>query len=378
MAMPKHAICSASSSARWIACPRSALLNAEVTDRGSPYAQEGTEAHSLCEYLLKTALGWPAKNPVSQLAHYSQEMQDCAEGYRDFVMEQVEEAKKFCQDPFIGIEQRLDFSRWVPEGFGTGDCVIIADSLLQITDYKNGLGVLVSATENSQLMCYALGALDTFGMLYDIKTVRLTIYQPRRENVDSWEISTEELLKWADTVLAPAAKLAIAGQGEFNPGDHCKFCKVKATCRARAEYNLGISNEDFKEPAELTNEEIAAILPLLDGMVSWASDLQDYALQQALNGTHYYGYKVVEGRANRKYTDEKAVAQAVQEAGYDPYEKKLLGITAMTKKLGKKQFEELLADLITKPSGKPVLVAETDKRPEYNTVTNADFEQTEE
>jgi hypothetical protein len=315
---------------------------------------------------------------MSQLTHYSQEMLDCAEGYRDFVMEQVAEAQKLCHDPFIGIEQRLNFSRWVPEGFGTGDCVIIADELLQITDYKHGLGVLVNATENSQLMCYALGALDTFGMLYNIKLVRLTIYQPRRENVDSWEISTKKLLKWADTVLAPAAKLAVAGKGEFQAGDHCKFCKVKATCRARAEYNLGINNKDFQEPAELTNEEIAAILPLLDGMMSWASDVQDYALQQALGGTHYYGYKVVEGRANRKYTDEDAVAQAVQKAGYDPYEKKLLGITAMTKKLGKKQFEELLAGLIIKPHGKPVLVAESDKHPEYNTVTNADFEQTEE
>ncbi len=376
--MPNHAICSASSSARWIACPRSAVLNYEATDRGSPYTQEGTEAHSLCEYLLNRALGRTAKDPVPQLTHYSQEMQDCAEGYRDFVMEQVSEAQKLCHDPFIGIEQRLNFSRWVPEGFGTGDCVIIADELLQITDYKHGLGVLVNATENSQLMCYALGALDTFGMLYNIKLVRLTIYQPRRENVDFWEISTEKLLKWADTVLAPAAKLAVAGKGEFQAGDHCKFCKVKATCRARAEYNLGINNKDFQEPAELTNEEIAAILPLLDGMVSWASDVQDYALQQALGGTHYYGYKVVEGRANRKYTDEDAVAQAVQKAGYDPYEKKLLGITAMTKKLGKKQFEELLAGLIIKPHGKPVLVAESDKRPEYNTVTNADFEQTEE
>ena len=376
--MPKHARCSASSSARWIACPRSAVLNDESTDCGSPYALEGTEAHSLCEYLLNKALGRPAQDPMSQLTHYSQEMQDCAEGYRDFVMEQVAEAQKLCHDPFIGIEQRLNFSRWVPEGFGTGDCVIIADELLQITDYKHGLGVLVNATENSQLMCYALGALDTFGMLYNIKLVRLTIYQPRRENVDSWEISTEKLLKWADTVLAPAAKLAVAGKGEFQAGDHCKFCKVKATCRARAEYNLGINNKDFQEPAELTNEEIAAILPLLDGMVSWASDVQDYALQQALGGTHYYGYKVVEGRANRKYTDEDAVAQAVQKAGYDPYEKKLLGITAMTKKLGKKQFEELLAGLIIKPHGKPVLVAESDKRPEYNTVTNADFEQTEE
>ena len=376
--MPEHALCSASSSARWIACPRSAVLNAEAAERASPYAQEGTEAHSLCEYLLKKALGLPTRNPTAHLAHYSQEMQDCADGYRDFVVEQVEEAKKLCPDPFIGIEQKLDFSHWVPKGFGTGDCVIIADGLLQITDYKHGLGVLVSATENSQLMCYALGALDTFGMLYDIKRVRLTIYQPRRENVDSWETTTEELLKWADTVLAPAARLAIDGKGEFQAGDHCKFCRVRATCRARAEYNLGINGSDFDEPAQLTNEEIAAILPLLDGMVSWAADVQDYALQQALNGTRYYGYKVVEGRANRKYADEDAVAQAVQKAGYDPYEKKLLGITAMTKKLGKKKFEELLSDFIIKPHGKPVLVADSDKRPEYMTVTNADFEQTEE
>lgn len=372
--MAKHARCSASSSERWIACPRSAILNAEADERASPYAQEGTEAHSLCEHLLQTALGRESQDPVPNLSYYNQEMQECAEGYRDFVMEHIAEA---CA-PYVGIEQRLDFSRWVPEGFGTGDCVIAADDLLQIIDYKHGVGVLVSAERNSQLMCYALGALDTFGSIYDIRRIRLAIYQPRRENVDVWETTTDELLKWADDVLAPAARLAIAGKGEFHAGEHCKFCKIKATCRARAESNLGINDGDFEEPAELTNDEIAAILPLLDGMVSWASDLKDYALEQALSGTRYYGYKVVESRAIRRYTDEAAVARIVTQAGYEPYEKKLLGITAMTKELGKKKFEELLSGYIIKPHGKPVLVADSDKRPEINTVTNADFDKTEE
>ena len=373
--MPKHAFLSASSSHRWLACPPSALLCAKEADQSSAYAKQGSDAHELCEYLLLRALGHDPPDPTENLDYYDAEMLSCAEGYRDFVMEQVEEARKLSADPLICVEQRLDYSRWVENGFGTGDCVIVADDLLHVIDYKYGLGVLVSAsgddgTGNSQLKCYALGALDTFGDLYDIRRIKLSIYQPRRENVDTFEMKVEDLLRWADDVLSPTAKLAFTGDGEFCAGDHCVFCKVKATCRARADYNMELAKYEFEKPAMLTDEEIAAILPMIDSLVSWATDIKEFALQQALSGTVYEGYKVVEGRSNRKYSDETAVAKIVQDAGYDPFEKKLLGVTAMQRQLGKKKFQELLGGLLYKPPGKPVLVPTSDSRPEFNTAAN--------
>ena len=373
--MPKHAFLSASSSHRWLACPPSALLCAKEADQSSAYAKQGSDAHELCEYLLLKALGHDPPDPTENLDYYDAEMLSCAEGYRDFVMEQVEEARKLSADPLICVEQRLDYSRWVENGFGTGDCVIVADDLLHVIDYKYGLGVLVSAsgddgTGNSQLKCYALGALDTFGDLYDIRRIKLSIYQPRRENVDTFEMKVEDLLRWADDILSPIAKLAFTGDGEFCAGDHCVFCKVKATCRARADYNMELAKYEFEKPAMLDDEEIAAILPMIDSLVSWATDIKEFALQQALSGTVYEGYKVVEGRSNRKYSDETAVARIVQEAGYDPFEKKLLGVTAMQRQLGKKRFQELLGGLLYKPPGKPVLVPTSDSRPEFNTAAN--------
>lgn len=373
--MPKHAFLSASSSHRWLACPPSALLCAKEADQSSAYAKQGSDAHELCEYLLLKALGHDPPDPTENLDYYDAEMLSCAEGYRDFVMEQVEEARKLSADTLICVEQRLDYSRWVENGFGTGDCVIVADDLLHVIDYKYGLGVLVSAsgedgTGNSQLKCYALGALDTFGDLYDIRRIKLSIYQPRRENVDTFEMKVEDLLRWADDILSPIAKLAFTGDGEFCAGDHCVFCKVKATCRARADYNMELAKYEFEKPAMLNDEEIASILPMIDSLVSWATDIKEFALQQALSGTVYEGYKVVEGRSNRKYSDETAVARIVQEAGYDPFEKKLLGVTAMQRQLGKKRFQELLGGLLYKPPGKPVLVPTSDSRPEMNTAAN--------
>ena len=365
--MAKHAYLSASASERWLKCPPSAKLCAQEEDKGSPYAQQGTDAHELCQYLLETALGRPAADPVENLTWYNAEMREAAEGYRDFVMEQVEAARQLCKDPLVCVEQTLDFSKWVEHGFGTGDCVIVADDLLHIIDFKFGLGVLVEATDNSQLKCYALGAVDTFGDLYDIRRIRLSIYQPRRENVDTFELTKDELLKWADEILAPTAKLAYEGGGEFHAGDHCRFCKVKATCRKRAEYSMELAGYEFAEAPTLSEAEIAEILPRIDSLVSWAEDVKDFALQQALTGVRYPGYKLVEGRSNRKYTDEIAVAKVVSGAGYDPYEKKLLGVTAMQKQLGRTRFEQLLSGLVIKPQGKPVLAPDDDKRPEFNT-----------
>lgn len=377
--MGKHSFLSASASHRWINCPPSARLCEEYADRPSEYAQEGTDCHELCAYKVEKALGRSVKDPTENLTYYSQEMEDCADGYCAFVMEEVAKARERCADPLVLVEQRLDYSRYVGiEGsFGTGDCVIVSDGLLHIIDYKHGLGVLVSAEKNSQLSCYALGALDLFDGIYDISQVSLTIYQPRRENVSTYTMSREELLAWAKAVLAPAAKLAYEGKGEFKAGDHCQFCKAKANCRKRAEYNLELARYDFEMPALLGDDEVAAILTKADELVSWAGDVKDYALQKALSGTKFTGFKLVEGRSNRKYTDEDAVAKAVEEAGYEPYEKRLLGITAMSQALGRKKFEELLGSLVYKPPGKPVLVPESDKRPAMNTAIN-DFKENEE
>lgn len=372
--MANHAYLSASASHRWMACPPSARLCAQEDDRTSEYAIQGSCAHELGQFLVEQALGRECRDPTEDLTYYNAEMQEAAEAYRDFVMEQVNAAKALCREPLVCVEQTLDYSKWVQHGYGTGDCVIVADGMLHVIDLKFGVGILVSADHNSQLMCYALGALDTFGCLYDFDRVRLSIFQPRRDNVDTWETSKAELLRWADEVLAPVARLAYKGEGEFKAGDHCQFCKVKATCRKRAEYAMELARFDFADPPTLAEDEIAGILPRIDTLVSWAEDVKAWALQQALSGVTYPGWKLVEGRSNRRYSDEAAVAAIVTKAGFDPFEKKLLGITAMTRQLGKKRFEELLSGLIVKPQGKPVLVPETDKRPVFNTAAD-DFKE---
>lgn len=365
-----HAILSASSSERWLNCPPSARLCEAYEDNGSDYAAEGTDAHVLCEFRLKQALGIQDESPIETLFWYSEEMEDCATGYAAYVVELLGAAKQTCSDPVVMIEQRVDFSRWVQDGFGTADCILIADGTLNICDYKHGKGVEVSAEQNPQMMLYALGALEIFDGIYDIDTVRMTIYQPRKSNISVYEMAKDELLEWADTELTQKAQLAYEGQGEFSCGEWCRFCKAKAECRERAGANLSLAKYDFEEPALLNDEEIADILSKVDALTAWATDVKEYALQQAVSGKDWTGWKLVEGRSNRRYTDEAAVTQAVTNAGFDPYERKVLGITAMQKLLGKTRFEELLAPYNEKPQGKPTLVPESDKRPAMNTAKN--------
>ncbi len=363
-----HAILSASASHRWLMCPPSVRLCEQFPgDGGSEFAAEGTEAHELCEYKLKSALGMPAENPVPHLLRYIEEMEECASGYAAHVLSLVEEAKQTCKDPGVLIEQRVDFSEWVPEGFGTADCIIVADGTLRIVDYKHGLGVLVEAEGNPQMKCYALGALGLFDALYDIDTISMTIYQPRRENISSWEISRDDLLKWAENTLKPVAALAFAGKGEFCAGEWCGFCKARHTCRARAEANLMLAKHEFKLPDLLEDTEIEVALAKADELAAWVADIREYALQRALSGKVWHGWKLVEGRSVRKYRNEDEVVRAVCEAGFDPFEKKVLGITAMQKLLGKARFDELLSGLITKPKGKPTLAPDSDKRPAVST-----------
>ena len=371
--MTNHAVLSASASHRWLNCPPSVRLTERIPDNGSIYAAEGSEAHALCEYKLRQALSMDAQNPLDtpgSLQYYDTVMEDAATGYVSFVMEQLEEIKRTCVDPIVMVEQRLNFSRWVQDGYGTGDAVIVADGTLHVVDFKYGTGVPVSAEGNSQMRLYALGALDMFGELYDIDTVVTTIYQPRLASISTDMISKTDLLDWAENTLRPLADQAYKGEGDLNAGSWCRFCKLRNTCRKRAEANLAVAQHDFKLPPTLSDEEIAVILDKLDDLISWAGDVKEYALNAVLHGTRFHGWKLVEGRSNRRYTDETAVAQIVSGTGHDPYEHKLLGITAMEKLLGKKQFATLLSDLVERPQGKPVLVPASDKRPEMTNAKN--------
>lgn len=361
-----HALLSPSASHRWIECPPSVRLTEFMEDKSSAYADEGTLAHSIAENKLNNYLGYSDKSVKCE----DTSMNEYTDDYVAFVAEQM----RVLNNPSAFVEQRVDCSRYVPECFGTCDALIISDGVLHICDLKYGTGVKVDAVGNDQLRIYALGALEMFSCLYDISTVRMSIFQPRLSHCDTWELPIDELLKWADEVLVPAAKLAWNGEGEFKAGDHCRFCKAKSNCRKRAEFNLELAHYDFEPPATLDNIEIAAILAKADELVSWVTDVKEYALRQALSGVTYDGFKVVEGRSNRKYTDENAVVETVKAAGFDPYEHSVLGITAMNALLGKKRFSELLGGLIEKPQGKPTLVPMSDKRPAIHTA-NEDFKE---
>lgn len=368
----KHAVLSASSSHRWLNCTPSALLEQLFPGRESNAAAEGTAAHALCEHKLRRALKMQSRKPTSK--YHSDEMDEHTDGYVQFVLETLAEAKRICPDPVLLMEQRLDFSSWVPGGFGTGDCIIIADDLLHIIDFKYGQGVLVEAEQNPQMMLYALGALNAFGCLYDINRVAMTIYQPRRANVCTWEIPVAHLQEWAQEELMPRALLAAAGEGDFCPGEWCRFCRAAVKCKARAEDKLDLVRYEFADPPLLSDEDIAAILPKLDDLTHWAADIANYAEEAAIHqGKSWPGFKVVEGRTVRRYTDEDAVIQAAREAGYtDIYRRKLLSITEMEKLMGRKNFQAVLGHLIEKPAGLPTLVPDSDKRPAIDAV-NSEF-----
>ena len=369
----KHAKLSASSAHRWMNCNPSANLEREFTDRTSEAAAEGSAAHALCEHKLRKALKMRSTRPVSK--YDTDEMEMYTDSYVEFVLEQIDVAKQHCADPFVLIEQRLDFSCYVPDGFGTGDCLIVADKLLHIIDFKYGLGVLVNAEENPQMMLYALGALQLFDALYDIDTISMSIFQPRRENVSTWTITVAELEEWAEKTLRPKAELAFKGEGEFNPGPWCTFCKAAVKCRARAEEKLALARYEFAKPSLLTDEEIEDILSRLDDLTKWANEIAAYAQDAAINhGKQWNGFKLVEGRSIRKYSDESAVVAAATAAGYrDIYKKSLIPITEMEKLMGKKTFAEILGGLVIKPRGKPTLVPASDKRPAIHTGANHDF-----
>lgn len=376
--MSRHAFLSPSSSHRWLNCTPSARLESEFDDTTSAAAQEGSAAHAFAEHKLKRILKRRSKRPVSP--YDSDDMQEYTDAYVDFVLEQLNIAKQTCKDPIVLIEKEVDFSEYVPDGFGTADCLIVSDDRLHVIDFKYGMGVLVSAYENPQMKCYALGALNIFDSLYDIKEVAMSIFQPRRENVSTWTIPVDELTLWAVEVLKPKAHMAMAGEGDYHPGEWCTFCKAAVRCRARADEKLALAKKEFRLPPLLTDAEVEEILSVLPDLTSWANEIMAYATDMAVNhGKEWSGFKIVEGRSIRRYLDEAAVARTAIDAGYkDIYNKSLITITQMEKLMGKKKFNEVLGTLIIRPSGKLILVPNSDKREKIN-VTDAknDFEITE-
>ncbi len=377
-----HAILSASGAERWLQCPPSARLEEQFPDEESVFAAEGTLAHALAELHVGAFVGLHHSpyfdqrlNELCADPQYSPEMLDHVNTYLDLAIERILEARERSKDAIVLVEQRLDFSAWVPEGFGTGDLVIIADGVLEVVDFKYGKGVPVSAESNPQMMLYALGAIDQFGMLYDIEMVRMTICQPRLDSISTYESSVLDLEIWGNGLVKPIAELAIDGGGEFSAGDHCRFCRARYTCRARADTNLELAKFDFTDPPLLSDDEIGEILARAEALQKWAADVQSYALDQAENhGKQWPGWKLVEGRSVRKYADADAIAAKLIGSGYPEamiYERSLLGITAMEKTLGKKKFGDLLSELIVKPAGKPTLAPLSDKRPALNSVKSA-------
>ncbi len=360
-----------------MACPPSARLELQFPTTTTEYAEEGRFAHALAELKLSRAVANTIKPSVyrKRLAEmqkhpmYSQAMEEHIDYYVSQVAELFLARKKQCLDALVLLEQRLDFSTWVPEGFGTGDVVIISDGSVEIVDLKYGKGVPVSAEGNPQTRLYGLGAIATYEMLYDFSRVRMTIIQPRLENTSTEELTVEELLTWAEEELKPKAQLAFAGEGEFTAGEHCQFCRAKVTCRARAEANLELAKYEFQEPFLLSDDEIAEILGQADQLQAWVNDIKTYALEQARDhGKKWPGWKLVEGRSNRRYVDEAEVIRTLLSAGYredEITEKSVLSITNLEKLLGKTRFNELLKGLVFKPPGAPTLVPESDKRPEW-------------
>lgn len=374
--MAKHALLSASGAHRWLECTPSAQLELQFPQSTSEYAEEGTAAHELCELTARYWLGEISEaeyeNQRDELAkgkYYNAEMQECANDYAKFVAEKTAAARETCEDAFTALEVRVDFSKYVKDGFGTGDCIIVSDNVLEIIDFKYGKGVRVEAAGNPQMKLYALGAYLEYNTLFDIDSVRMTIFQPRLSGVQSSdEITVKELLEWAEKYVKPRAKLAYRGEGEFAPSEEvCKFCRAKAQCKARADKNLKLFDE-APDILLLTPEDAGKILEQAGDIQSWLADLESLVSSTLLAGQPVEGWKMVEGRSNRRFADELKVVAAMKSAGYDEsllYERKLITLTQMEKDFGKKAVAETLGELIVKPQGKPTLAPAKDKRPEF-------------
>lgn len=377
--MAAHAKLSASGAKKWLSCPPSAELESTFPNTSSVYADEGTHAHSLGELKIRHDLNMISEKDytvelITLKTHknnfYCEEMDQATQEYADLVFAKYTEVRQQTKDAVILLEERLDFSQWVPEGFGTGDVVIVGDGCIEIIDLKYGKGVPVSADENPQMMLYALGAVAKYELLYDLDHVKMTICQPRLDSISTYEMTVGELLAWGDDYVKPRAKMAIKGEGEYSPGvETCRWCRAKALCKARADYMMASIDQDFTDAKLISDQDIANYLALAPMILKWAKDIQDHAFDQAENhGKKWPGWKLVAGRSNRVLTCKEKVVEILKAEGYEEskiYEPQaLLGLGALEKAITKKRFNALLGDLVIKPAGKPTLVPIDDKREE--------------
>lgn len=363
-----HAFLSASGSHRWLNCTMSPTLESGIDDTTSFYAKEGTLAHEIAELILNKK--WRKDSRLINDSLFYDGMVEQVEIYTSYCIEKYNEYKTRDKSTAMFIEKRLDFSDYVPEGHGTGDCVLIGDETIEVIDLKFGKGVTVDPVENSQLMLYGLGAVQEFGWIYPIKNVVLTVAQVRLGGISSYRISLNDLIKWGNDYVKPRAEKAMNGKGEIVPGEWCRFCKFKNQCKVRAEKMIKIAEmRNYKDSQSLSTDEMADILSKASEISQWIKDIETYALEQALEGVEYPGYKLVEGRSNRRLTDEALIAEKLIKEGFkdeDIYKPKSLeGITKLERLVGKGRFSELVGEYIEKPRGKPVLALETDRRKPY-------------
>ena len=375
-----HAKLSASGASRWATCPGSVQMEDGIPDKESVYAQEGTLAHEMSELKLKHYLdpkGFgkrklnAAIKKLKENELYQAEMDSYTDTYVDFIKEK---ALSFPSNPYIEIEKRVDFSRWVDGGFGTCDCVLIHGSTLSIIDLKYGKGVPVSSEQNEQLILYALGAYDAFNLIYNLDKIELNIVQPRINNFSTWEISLTELLLWGDYFKVQAKK-ALGGNGELVPSAKaCKFCKARDICTARAENNLSLESEIKLKPNEIPKDKLYEYISRGEDIAKWVADLKAYALDMCLKGEDIKGLKAVAGRTSRSWTNQDEAINKLIEGGIDEaiiYDKVPLTLAKLEKALGKQQFTTLVGDLVVTSEGKPTLVFENDKRPAITNTVNA-------
>ena len=367
-----HALLSASGASRWINCTPSPRLEEGFKNESSSFAEEGTLAHEFAELNLKYYAGTSTKKewvestkPFMQNSFYSPEMEDFVQKHVEYVLDQFAEAKRKTPEAILLIEQKVDITHLIEEGFGTCDVIIIADGTLEVIDLKYGLGVRVSAEDNSQLKLYGSGALEAYDLMYDIHTVKLTITQPRMDSISSWEISAENLRRWGEEVVKPKAQRAYAGGGEQVTGEWCKFCKASPRCKAQADKALELAKLDFAEPMLLTDAQLIDIYGQSPQIAKWLTTVTDYLYKEALAGKKWEGYKLVDGQNRRGWTDEDK-AQRILSTEYDEHHyltTKLKGIGDIEKLVGKKVFPTLLGDVVAFKKTSPSLVPESDKRP---------------
>ena len=374
----KHALLAPSAAHRWLNCPPSARLEESFSESESEAAAEGTFAHHFAEITLQNFLH-NTKNKVDETNnYYSKSLEEYVSVYTDTVIEKYAQAKSKDKGANCLIEQQFSLSEFVPASFGHADAVILTNDTLEIVDLKYGKGVPVKAQNNSQLRLYALGVYAELSFLYDVKTVTMTIVQPRNGGISSETLTIEELLAWGEKIK-PIAQLAFKGEGEFKAGKHCKFCRAANLCKALANYNLEKVKDDFDDPDLLNDDELSEILTRADDIIHWLNGVKSYALRESvINGKRWTGFKIVEGRSVRKIVDAEKAAEILKANGGEDSQiwkpKELLGLTALEKNFGKKKLNEMLAEVIQKPDGAPTLVNESDPRPEWNNVKN-DFDE---